>query len=174
MCWLACDIQEDDDTRPSLNDADENFVERVALSNIAEIKLAELVVTKTNDSLVTDFAQHMITEHSTIQTELRNIANVFNDVDWPEVMDHQHKALYGQLNALQGYSFDSLYMRSQINDHQVTLSIFQTELSTGTVDRVKSFADKYRPHIEAHFNIADSIENVITSQAVEATSNGSN
>lgn len=161
LSWVACDDDEDNDDKPSLNDADETFVERAALSNITEIEFGELASTKANDSLVKAFGQEMVAEHNTAQSELKTIANSYDDVDWPDDMDQQHKDLYAQLNNLSGYSFDSLYMKSQVTDHQTTLAIFETGVSTGTVENVKSYANKYLPHIEAHYQKADSIENVI-------------
>jgi putative membrane protein len=76
-------------------------------------------------------------------------------------MDQQHKDLFADLNTRSGYSFDSLYMSSQVVDHEMTIADFETEISSGTVEQVKSFATMHLPHIEEHYQQADSINNVI-------------
>ena len=55
----------------------------------------------------------------------------------------------------------SMYMTSQVNDHQATLGIFETEINSGTNQKVKAYAQKYRPHIEHHLEEADSIRTVV-------------
>jgi putative membrane protein len=136
-------------------------VEKAALGNMTEIKFGELASTKATDPLVKDFAMRMVQDHTGAQAELKDISNDYSDVDWPNDMDQQHKDLFADLNNRSGYSFDSLYMSSQIVDHQMTIATFETEISSGTVDRVKTYANKYLPHIEMHFQQADSIKNVI-------------
>lgn len=158
LLWVACD---DDDDKPSLSDTDETFVENAALSNMSEIEFGELAATQGSDPLVRDFAQQMISEHTTAQNELRDIANDYSDIDWPEELDEQHEERMEQLAGLNGFQFDSMYMASQITDHQMAINIFETELAGGTDQRVRAYANKYLPHIEAHLERADSIQNVI-------------
>jgi putative membrane protein len=159
LSWVACD--DDDDDKPSLNDTDETFVEKAALANRTEVQFGELASTKATDPLVKDFAMKMVQEHNTAQNELKAISDDYDDVDWPEAMDQQHKDLFEDLNDRSGYSFDSLYMSSQVVDHQMTITNFETEINSGTVDRVKAYANKYLPHIREHHQQADSIKNVI-------------
>jgi putative membrane protein len=158
ILWSACD---DDEDGRSLNDADETFVEKAALSNMTEIEFGQMAATNGNDQMVRDFGQHMVNAHTTAQNELRNIANDYNDIDWPEELDQQHQQMRQQLMNMTGYSFDSLYMKSQVMDHEATRTVFETEVNGGTEQSVKSYASKYLPHIEEHLQKADSIQNVL-------------
>lgn len=164
LSWVACD--DDDDDKPSLNDTDETFVEKAALSNFTEIKFGELASTKANDSLVRSFARDMVQEHNAAQNELKDIANDYGDIDWPDELDQQHKDLLDDLNGREGYSFDSLYMRSQVVDHQMAIINFESQATTGTVERVKAYAIKYLPHLEKHSQEADSIHNVLAAKHI--------
>lgn len=156
----ACD--NDDDNRRSVNDVDEDFVEKAALSNMTEVDFGEIAASKGDDPLIREFGQMMVTEHTTAQTELQAIANDIDDIDWPRELDPQHRQIREQLNSLSGHAFDSLYMATQVTDHQMTISNFETEIATGTDATVKGYASKYLPHIQAHLSKADSIQTVIT------------
>lgn len=162
--WVACD--DDDDNildRPSLNDADETFVEKAARSNMAEIKFGELAATKATDSLLRVFAQQMVVEHTAAQDELEDLADDYAGIEWPNDMDEGHDAIMDQLNnAEQGYSFDSLYINSQVMMHQDGVDMYQTASTNSTDARVKAYANKYLPDTEAHLEQADSLQTVIT------------
>jgi len=98
----------------------------------------------------------MMTEHQKAQTDLKNLGtSVGNAVK--DTIDPAHVALATQLNTLSGRAFDSVYIYSQVADHDVTIANFDNEQRNGRHKDVKSFADNYRPHIEMHRQRADSI-----------------
>lgn len=164
-CIAACD--DDDNDRPDLADIDEEFVEGAALSNLTEVDFGTLATERGDHDLVRKYGDMMISEHTTAQDELRSLANNFDDVDWPEGLDQQHRQIKEQLMNLSGRAFDSAYMRSQVNDHEKTLSMFDNEINNGRNESVKAYANKYRPHIEMHLHKADSILNVILAQPLD-------
>ena len=164
--WTACD--DDDDNfldKPNLNDTDETFVEVAAQTNMAEIEFGELAVTKATDSLVRVFAQEMIDDHTTAQDELEELADDYAGIEWPNDLDEGNDEIMEQLNAAEGYSFDSLYMRTQVNLHAGATSFYQTATGNTTDARVKAFATKYLPRIQMHHERADSIHTVVVATA---------
>ncbi|HEY0742011.1 MAG TPA: DUF4142 domain-containing protein [Chryseosolibacter sp.] len=156
---VACD--NDDDNKRSLATTDKTFVQDAARSNLTEIEFGALAATKGNTEMVREFGQHMVDEHTTAQNELRDLANDYGNVDWPDGLDAQHQQIREQLMETSGYSFDSLYMNSQVMDHQMTLEIFNREISGGTEQQVKTYAQKYQPHIQMHHEKADSVFSVL-------------
>ena len=162
LSWVACD--EDDDNpldKPNLNDTDETFVEVAARNNMAEIEFGELATTKGTDSLVRVYAQHMIDEHNAAQEELEDLADDYGGIEWPNDLDEGHDEIMEQLQNAEGYSFDTLYMRTQIRMHEAAISQFETATTNATDMRVKAYANKYLPGLEEHLERADSIETVI-------------
>jgi putative membrane protein len=160
--WVACD--DDDDNalnKPNLNDTDETFVEMAARSNMAEIEFAELAKTKATDSLVKDFAEEMIDDHTMAQDELEDIADDFGGIEWPNDLDEGDDAIMEQLNDAQGYTFDSLYIKTQVQAHQATTTFFQTATTNTTQARIKAYATKYLPRLQEHLQKVDSLETVI-------------
>lgn len=66
-----------------------------------------------------------------------------------------------RLNSLSGYSFDTAYINSQIKDHAKTLTLFNPEISNGNNQTIRSYATDNMPHIQMHYNRADSIRRVL-------------
>jgi putative membrane protein len=162
-CIASCDDDDNTDNR-MLETADKQFVEKTALSNLTEVDFGNVASTRGESEMVRNFGQHMISEHTTAQQELRTLADEYDDVDWPEQPDAAHQQLKQQLMTMSGRAFDSAYMASQVADHQMTLDIFENEISNGKDSDVRAYANKYMPHIQHHLERADSILNVLISQ----------
>jgi putative membrane protein len=153
---FACD-DDDAEDRPDLAEADRSFVESTALGNLTEVEFGNLAVSKGMDSLARAYGQHMIDEHSTAQAELERIGDKFDNVEWPEEMDAQHEQMHDSLEQTSGHQFDTTYMASQIKDHQATLALFDMQIANGTDAEVKAYAQKYRPRIQMHLDLANSV-----------------
>ena len=173
LVWIACDDDDDNIIDPTLNDTDETFVEMAARSNMAEIELSEIAVTKATDSLVKEFAREMITAHTQAQDELEDIADDYRGVEWPSDLDEGHDALRDQLDSVStGYTFDTLFMGIQTRLHTTAKTTFQTATTTSTETRVRSYATKYLPHIQMHLEEADSLRAVVEANREENAMGG--
>jgi putative membrane protein len=152
MVLTACDKNNDEDT----NSTDQMFVQQVAIGNNAEIQAGQLAATKATNAGVKTFAEMMVSEHTQAQADLKKSANGqgFNVSD---SVDAEHRALMTRLSGLSGMAFDTAYMNSQVKDHQKTLTIFQSETSSGANQSIRSYANQYLPHIQMHLQMADSI-----------------
>ena len=161
--WVACDDDDDNPLdKPNLNETDETFVEVAARSNMAEIEFSELATTKASDSLVRVYAQQMIDEHTAAQDELEDLADDYGGIEWPNDLDEGHDQILENLNnAEEGYSFDTLYLRSQMRVHEAAISAFEASATNATDMRVKAYANKYLPELEEHLQQADSIDAVV-------------
>lgn len=161
VVWTACDDDDNDSDRNDFNDADETFVERAAMSNMAEIEMGELALTRGTDSLVVAFAESMVNDHTTAQDELANIADNDDDVDWPSNLDQEHQGIWETLSQLEGHRFDSAYIASQVTAHEKAVQLFQNGRDNGRNEDVRNYINKYLPKIEMHLEKADSIESVL-------------
>jgi putative membrane protein len=158
LALFACD---DDDNKGSLNNTDKPFVQDAALANKAEIQFGELAASKGADPMVVGYGQHMKDEHQPALDDLKDIADDYDNVTWPGDMDTMHQQLYEQLQTLNGAAFDSAYIKSQIDDHNKAITLFQHEGVNGVEQRVKAYANKYLPHLREHLDRADSIQTVM-------------
>lgn len=156
--WTACSDDEDEgESRVQLTGTDKMFVEHVAMSNMTEIELGQLASTRATDSSVRAYAEMMVMDHNTAQNELEAIVDDYDGINWPNELNEQNKEMRDQLMNMSGYSFDSMYMASQVMSHRTTDSVFQLQMNNGQEPRIKTYATKYHPTIEQHLDAADSI-----------------
>jgi putative membrane protein len=157
--FVAACNDDDDSNKNSLNQTDENFVQNAAMANMAEVRLGQLAATNAQDSAVRAFGQQMVSEHTTANDELKQISDSYSGATpFPTTLDQHHDSLMTQLNGVTGMQFDSIYISSQVMDHQKAQALFQAESQSGKTDKVKAYAAKYLPHITEHLQKATSLQ----------------
>jgi putative membrane protein len=182
FAWSACN-NNDDKSTPGINVADRSFITDAANANQNEIALGRLAISnargntdttnnESKDSVKEDrvkmFAQMMIDDHTEAMNELQSIANTYG-VTLPSTLDRKHDQLVQELTSMKGMTFDTAYIKSQIQDHQNAISFFESEINYGTSQQVVSYANKYLPAIKMHLQRADSIAKILSD-----TTNNSN
>lgn len=141
----------------TMNSQDQTFELKGTVSNTAEINAGNLVLTKGTNARVKSFAQFMIAEHTTAQTDLKSLGTS-TGMAIRDSIDPAHQAIMAQLMSLPaGRAFDSAYIYSQVADHDMTIANFQAEINGGNHRDVKAYASTYLPHIQMHRMMADSI-----------------
>jgi putative membrane protein len=161
LCLTACDNKDDNNNNSdTLNSMDQSFVPQASVSNNAEINAGQLAATKATNTSVKSFAQLMVTEHTTAQSDLRSRASAVG-LTLSDTVDAEHRALMTRLNSLSGFAFDTAYMNSQVKDHLKTLTLFQTEMNAGNQSSIRNYANTYEPHIMMHLQRADSIRQTL-------------
>lgn len=156
---FSCD-KDDDENLPSNNisTADRNFVQQAAMGNQAELETSQLALTRGDDTAIRSFAQMMITDHQMAGSRLDSIATSLG-LSTPDSLDAEHVALKAQLDTLSGRAFDSVYINTQVSDHQENITLFQGQRDNGTNQRLKDFAGSVLPSLQMHLQLADSISN---------------
>jgi putative membrane protein len=152
----ACNKDEEND----VNATDREYVRLASISNNAEVQTGQLAATKGNSAAVKAFGSQMVMEHGMAQTDLKNRASAAG-LSVADTVDAEHRMIAAYLNTLSGYSFDTAYINSQVKDHQRTINFFQMEINDGNHQQLRSYANQYLPHIQMHFNRADSIRRVL-------------
>ncbi|GAL87648.1 membrane protein [Sporocytophaga myxococcoides] len=162
---MGCKKDDDDDNAPpqqvqTLSVTDSVFIKNASLSNIAEIDLGQLAASKATDDSIRAFGAFMVNEHTLAQNDLNALA-LQKNVSIPQEPDSLHKAIKQQLQVLNGYKFDSLYISTQVVDHQKAQQIFNTEINSGQDQDVINYANKYLPHINEHLQKATQLKSKI-------------
>jgi len=156
LIFFAC--KKDDNTKGDniLNTQDRSFILQTSLGNSAEVGAGGLASSSGEDQMIKDFGQQMVTDHTTAQTELKSLGADLG-VGTPDSVDANHKAIMDTLMTLSGRAFDSIYIMSQIADHQNVIDQFEEEVSSGNKKEVINYANKYLPKLQMHLQMADSI-----------------
>lgn len=153
---VACDKDDENE----VNATDREYVRLASISNNAEVQAGQLAAAKGNSAAVKAFGSHMVMEHGMAQTDLKSRASAAG-ISVADTVDAEHRMIMTYLNTLSGYSFDTAYINSQVKDHQKTIDFFQMEINNGKNQQIRSYANQYLPHIQMHFNRADSIRRAL-------------
>lgn len=154
---LSCDKDDDDNDR-DLNQTDRNFTTKATMANFAEIDAGQLAATKATEMGIRMFGQMMVTDHTTAKAELKNIAMSLG-LYAPDSLDAEHVALKNQLMAATGREFDSIYIHSQVKDHQAAIALFELQRMNGDNEQLRDYAEETLPHLQHHLHMADSLAN---------------
>lgn len=149
--------KKDKEPTSTLNAQDRAFFDSAARSNLAEITLGNLAVSKGADNSIKEYGQMMVTMH-TEQTNLLKTLADRKGVTLPTDLAPADQIVRDRLTALAtGPSFDSLYINSQVLGHQRAVSNFQLEINSGLDAEVKQLATTNLPIIQDHLDEATSI-----------------
>jgi putative membrane protein len=137
--------------------SDDSFLIETARGNMAEMELGQLAEQKTNNPEVKKFAERMVTDHTTANEELKQIASN-KGVKLPQALNKKEEATKEKLASLSGAQFDRAYMKDMVKDHADDVDEFQRESQNGQDPAVKNFAAQTLPTVESHLRDAKKIE----------------
>jgi putative membrane protein len=154
----AC--SKDENTNTTLNSTDQTFLLQASNSNYSEITLGQLASTKGNDTIAL-YSQVVVQDHQGAKIELDSIATQYH-VTLSPALDSTSLNLKTMLDSLAaGRAFDSTYINGDIQTHQQTISLFQTQLNNGSNQQLKDYVNKYLPHLQLQLHMADSIKTIL-------------
>ncbi|RYY64997.1 MAG: DUF4142 domain-containing protein [Chitinophagaceae bacterium] len=160
LTLTACDKDDDEGNNnnngtETSNTQDVNFALQASFANQAEIAAGNIASQRATNAGVMSFAQMMVTDHSTAQTQLQTAAN--NARLSINADTSSFAAVRQQLLALSGRAFDSTYITMQVAGHQATLAQLQAEANNGASPSLKAYATQQIPHVTEHLRVADSL-----------------
>jgi putative membrane protein len=158
LSLVACDKDDDDETE-TYNTQDKNFAMMAAMSNYAEIDAGSVASTKATNAGVKAFGQMMVMDHTKASAELKTLTSSIGLYS-PDSLDAKHVALKAQLASLTGRAFDSVYIHSQVEDHNAAIDLFEDESDEGKNQSLKNFANATLPNLRMHKAHADSLANL--------------
>jgi len=151
---VAC--SKDDETPQKLNPQDVNLIYIASMANMAEIVLGQLASDSSDTPAIQAFGQKMVTEHTMVQAEVQEFASQMN-ITLPTGLDTEHEAQRQELLELKGNSFDSLYIHSQVMDHERAIIEYETAYDQGNNVAIKSFILETLPHLQEHWQEAQAL-----------------
>lgn len=167
--FLGC--KDTEENTPVVSQQDQTFIKNVSASNAAEIQYGRLALQNSTNDSVKVFAQKMITDHTAAKNSLDSIVKSLNLVK-NDSLDAAHKDLYTRLMGLNSTGFDSVYINNQVKDHQTTLSLLQSEMTSTGNSRVVSYARKQVPVVTMHLEHARRLKNNLANPGGGSTPGG--
>jgi len=137
----------------------QEFVNKVAISDMFEIEASQLALAKQPDSDTKPFAEKMVTDHQRTSSELKGLVNGGKvKATLPTALDSEHQKLLNELKAKSGKEFDETYDRGQVKAHQDAVALFEAYAKGGDDAELKSWAAKTLPHLQEHLSMAQKLK----------------
>ena len=135
-------------------DMDKQFLATASQSDYTEITFSKLAADKATNPQVKAFAEKMITDHTTLETEMKPFADKWG-VTPVMTLDATHQQKFDALQQLSGLDFDKAYMMGMDDDHHMALTLFKQEESTTTDKDFKKTVAKGEKVVGMHTKMAD-------------------
>jgi putative membrane protein len=126
-----------------------DFVEKVVISDMFEIRSGNLAADQAENDEVRSFGQKMVDDHKKTSDELRDlIEDEELKVDLPKELDQDHQAKLDNLKKLSGNKFDRAYVPMQVKAHEAAVDLFKNYAKNGDNDELKEWAEDTLPPFE--------------------------
>lgn len=141
-------------TRGQLSAQDRQFIMDAAHGGMAEVRLGQLALQRSNNAEVRRFAQQMIQEHSQANQQLMQLATQ-KGVTPPTTPGPKYEAAMQRLMQLSGENFDRAYMsEAGVNSHLESAAVYQRQAMMGQDPDLKAFAARITPRVQGHLEMA--------------------
>jgi len=136
-------------TMSAMTPEDKEFVSDAGMDGLFEVQAGNLALQKAESAEVKSFAQRMVTDHGTANTELAQLATT-KGLALPTELGGPMKDAYQHLEGLSGAAFDKAYMQHMVEGHNKDVAEFEKVSTTGGDADLKAWAGKTLPTLQQH------------------------
>jgi putative membrane protein len=148
----------------TVNAADRLFLQQAAIGGMAEVELAEFVLSRSHNTEVEAFADRMKADHGQANAELKSIADAAG-MKLPTTLDADHRAVRERLATISNQAFDLAYLQGQLVDHQKTAQLLTYVIGSGQDPMLKAFASKNLPIVLEHLHLVQELQTKLAGKA---------
>ena len=145
----------------TLDHSDKSFLSDAYQDGMAEVKMGEMGASKSANADIKAFGQHMTTDHSKANSELKALA-VSKGLDLPSDVTMVAKGKAKLLEAKSGADFDKAYAEAMVSDHKKAVSAFEKAANEAKDAEVKAFATKTLPTLQMHLSMAEDLNKKVS------------
>jgi putative membrane protein len=135
------------------------FAATAAQDGTVEVALAGLVLRKSGDNQLRQFAQKIVQDYAQSNGGLDSIARC-EGLILPTELDAKHSALIRKFNAKSGRAFEKAYLQHLAEKHSASMALLESASMSGDPD-VAAFARKDRSMLQEHQLLADNLRATI-------------
>lgn len=145
---------------------DPQIVGIVTAADQIDINYAKLAMSKTRNKQIRDFAQQMITDHSSVQHSVNELAAKLNvtpvDSATSDALNSQAQQIVQKLQGLRGKAFEKAYIDNEVAYHQAVINATKTVLIPSAQNpELKSALEGAAPLFEGHLQHAERVQSAI-------------
>ena len=146
--------------------SDPQIVGIVVAADQIDIDYAKLAMSKTKNKQVRDFAQQMITDHSTVSQSVFGLAAKLSvtpeDSDTSNSLKAQAQQMTQKLQGLKGKEFEKAYIDNEVAYHEAVINATKTVLIPSAQNaELKSALQGAEPLFEGHLEHAQKVQAAI-------------
>ena len=149
-CALACCALV---AGPAMANSPAEFVEKAAVTGVAEIETSRMAIGKTSSTDIESYAVEIIKDQTDANRDLKKIA-AEQDLPVPTNDQILGEAKHMMLEVQEGDSFDAAYAASQVKAREEAIELLKQQVDAPASPALKAFAEKYLPKFEMHLVMA--------------------
>jgi putative membrane protein len=139
--------------------AAQDFVNKVAISDMFEIQSSQLALSKQPDKDTKPFAQKMVTDHQNTSKELKSLVDGGKvKATLASALDAEHQKMLDDLKTKNGKDFDQSYDQLQVKAHQDAVALFEAYAKAADDAQLKTWAAKTLPRLKQHLTMAQKLK----------------
>lgn len=139
------------------NAYDKQFLTKAADSGSTEIAASKVAQSKSSNAQVKQFADSMVTDHTKVADELKQLA-ASKQITVSDEPSASHKADIAKLSNLEGKKFDQEYAaKIGVAAHKDAVKLFTEASQKATDPEIKAFATKTLPALQHHLEMANTL-----------------
>jgi putative membrane protein len=150
-------------TRGQLSEKDYKFLIDAARGGQEEVQAGELARQKGVNQSVRTFGEHMVSQHSKANDELKEIASR-KGATLPTQMSYGERSTIEDLQKATGTDFDKEYAKDMVKDHKTDVKEFQKAANYLQDPDLKAFAEKTVGTLQEHLRMAQDMENAVRNE----------
>jgi putative membrane protein len=141
----------------ALNDAEKNFIIEAEKGNIKERNLARVVLAKSQNKDVRDYAQMLVDDHTKCLRDLVDLMNK-KGMDQPTGLPEVKHEAESKLNWMSGPAFDRKFIEVMIQDRDRALWDFRQQDRMAEDKDLKDYVRKTIPVLGKHLLKAEDVQ----------------
>jgi putative membrane protein len=144
-------------------DYDSEFMTKAASGGMLEVELGKLVLQRATTAEARQFAQHMITQHSAANAELKALAQR-KHITLPTMMGNDQQDVFKDIEEKKGLPFDREYLHEMQQDHEEDIKLFTEAAAKAADSEVRAFATRSLPMLQKHLAMVNKLEPMVKSR----------
>jgi putative membrane protein len=157
LCSMSALAQAKTAKGPAMSD--QKFVDLAAQTDMVEANLGQLAQSAASSQAVKDYAQMLVTDHTTDFNQLYTVAHQAT-LNRPDGIDAAHnKEMIDPFQKLKGAAFDHRYIHEMVAGHTQAIAVYKKEASDAQNPALKSYAEEALPVLQKHLDAAKALEN---------------
>lgn len=147
----------EDRQQPSATPAEQDFMIKAAQANLAEIDMARIIMQKSQNKDLRDFANMIQSDHT---DALEDLTDLMRDkgMSPPNTLSPEIKVDIEKMTALSGPDLDREFANAMVADHQKALEMFRDQANIAQSPDVRKYAEDLIPKLEMHLEKAQKLQ----------------